>query len=1776
MNVISPNQSLVRLPGASTWSFTVLWLALALEATSGAAEAQVRCSSGLYATCVSAVVTATAKAGPGSATTTVTIEDPQTPLGSRIPLLLIHGFDNNDSPAEPNMQAFDNLLVYLKLTSGGDFYSRFKPYRVEWWSNRSLVPVSQLASELREVLDQYNGADQEFNNAQVAIVAHSTGGLIARSFMVEQRQSTGRLKNRFGYTKVSRLITLATPHHGSPGANGAALNVRLGKYEAIAKTTLDHFYFVGPADNNRFDLHWVNFNTPNLQGSYLHGINYNLFWWERNTWLEGMINVNIDSKLIAYAGDLSPCLLDPGNSLKLCASAYLLRQSGLVTRSDGIVPIESALFYSSANQSRASVSEVLSDYNHSEMYLGKAPSPCASSPVGCLDGHLFGLVRRDLESIPSAVVVADPPIVSAVTPASLVGSNLQTTLTLAGTGFVQGSTVNLTWRSGQADKTVANGGLVYVSPTQLRVSLITGTAADDWSVRVSNPDGQLSTTATFRVTAPLVANTYQLAVSAVHGSIAVSPSMPNYPPGSQVTVTASPASGYTFWGWAGDAVGTASVVAITMDRSKSVTAVFVPVAAGAPVIAAVNVAGGTGCLGVPAAQWITVDGVGFSSGASVLLSANGWTGSINASRMDLSGVPSRIRVCAVVTQSTQWTAQVVNTSQAFSNIASFSTAGPNQFTVATSTASASSGEVRGGGTFAEGTTATVVAYPYTGYRFVSWTENGAYVSGDSAYSVLVRRNQALVANFATAVGPPQRGSVTANIVTSGAVGAGAGWRLAGETLWRNSGTTALSLAFGTYTVEYKQLPTWNPPPSQQVQLAAGSPDVSVTSGNYVQPQLNAPSNLTATVAGDGTVVLSWQDNATNEAFFRIDRKTQGNSSFSVNFRSYGANVTTGTDGPYPLFMGSLCYRVRASDATLTIDSTFSNEVCVTPRQLPMDAACYAPISSARVSRPTGRIAGGSQQAVALRGDGTVWRWGQNEFGAESPVAMPTIGLSGVVAVSMGYWHGLALRNDGTVWAWGRNTQGQIGDGTLTDRPAAVQVPGPSGIVAVAAGYYHSLALGSDGTVWTWGSNSNGQLGDGTRVDSSVPRRVSGVTGIRQIAAGHLTSWAVTVPGTVIGWGANSGNSLGTLGVGNLSSPYQLTPATVLGIDSVETLSAGDGYALASRQDGTVWAWGDNRSGRIGDGSPNGVHTTPFQIMALQNVVSVSAGNGLSLALRSDGTAWAWGGGNNQDGGVGDGSIDQPRYLPTEVIGLSDVVAVTSTSGWNTAIALRANGTVCAWGANGVFTLGDGGSRLSRAVAGRVVGAGGVGALGLLDQTPDSFTFGSRTVTAPQAQVVSNSITVSGVDGSTTVFVTGGEFSVNGGAFTTSDVLVSAGDTVALRATAPSTPGQSIVVVTIGGVQATFTVALAAGQGPVAVGDSYVAVSGATLTVPAPGVLTNDTSPGGTVLTATLGTIPGNGAVNLNADGSFTYKANTGFLGSDVFTYRAQNLHGLSPVATVNILVGAPILLPPTDLFAAQVVGNTVTLKWTPAVGSLPPGGYVLEGGVTPGQPLAALPTGSTDAVYTFDAPSGSFYVRVRAVSGTQSSTPSNEIRIHVGVPVPPSPPASLLATVDGSALSLAWRNTYAGGVPTSLLLDVGGALSAVLPLGMTNSLSFAGVPPGTFTLSLRAVNASGSSGPSDPVTVTFPQGCTGPPLTPIHFVASSAGRSVSLSWDPATSGGAPTAYLLSVSGSISAALPLVGTSISGVVAPGTYVVAVTATNSCGSSSTTPPQTLVVP
>jgi hypothetical protein len=368
-----------------------------------------------------------------------------------------------------------------------------------------------------------------------------------------------------------------------------------------------------------------------------------------------------------------------------------------------------------------------------------------------------------------------------------------------------------------------------------------------------------------------------------------------------------------------------------------------------------------------------------------------------------------------------------------------------------------------------------------------------------------------------------------------------------------------------------------------------------------------------------------------------------------------------------------------------------------------------------------------------------------------------------------------------------------------------------------------------------------------------------------------------------------------------------------------------------------------------------------------------------------------------------------------------------------------------------------------------------------------------------------------------------------------------------------------------------------GATPTAVGDTYFTPRDTTLLVPQPGVLTNDNSNGGGAMTAALVDSPTNGLVALDASGSFVYTPSAGFVGTDTFTYRASNANGAGSVATVAIAVLAPgVPQPPADLSVVSVVGNRITLRFTPPSIGPAPTNYVLRGGATPGAVAASLPTGSTQAIFTFDGPSGVYYVRLHTVSGTNESGPSNEIRLVVNAPVAPSAPVNLLGLVNGSTISLAWRNTFAGGAPTGLLLDVTGTAVTTIPLGLSEGFSMMNVPAGTYTLALRATNGAGASPASAPVTLTFPGACSGPPSAPTDLLASRAGNGLTVIWEPPATGAAPTGYALVVSGGLNGVFTTAGRALAGTVPSGSYTMQVYAFNACGNGPAAPPIEVVVP
>ena len=374
--------------------------------------------------------------------------------------------------------------------------------------------------------------------------------------------------------------------------------------------------------------------------------------------------------------------------------------------------------------------------------------------------------------------------------------------------------------------------------------------------------------------------------------------------------------------------------------------------------------------------------------------------------------------------------------------------------------------------------------------------------------------------------------------------------------------------------------------------------------------------------------------------------------------------------------------------------------------------------------------------------------------------------------------------------------------------------------------------------------------------------------------------------------------------------------------------------------------------------------------------------------------------------------------------------------------------------------------------------------------------------------------------------------------------------------------------------ATITVG-SPGSPPTAVNDAYSAAFNTALLVPTPGVLGNDNTNGGGAMQTLLVANPTNGVLALELTGGFVYTPNAGFVGVDTFVYRAVNTSGQSANATVTVTVNEPTTVqPPTGLYVSSMVGSLLTLRWDPATLGPDATSFVVEGGNNPGEVLGSLPTGPYPII-SFVAPTGSFYLRVHGLIGSERSGASNEIRVFVNVPETPSAPTGLVGLANGTTLNLAWRNTFAGGLPTSLILDVAGPIGGSLPLGLIDNLTFNGVPNGTFTFALRARNATGTSGPSNSVTLTFPGACSGAPDAPPNFLAYKIGNTLYLVWDPATTGSAPSTYIVNATGPVSGSFPTTARALSGVVPPGSYNLSITAQNACG-SATTPVQTITIP
>ena len=299
---------------------------------------------------------------------------------------------------------------------------------------------------------------------------------------------------------------------------------------------------------------------------------------------------------------------------------------------------------------------------------------------------------------------------------------------------------------------------------------------------------------------------------------------------------------------------------------------------------------------------------------------------------------------------------------------------------------------------------------------------------------------------------------------------------------------------------------------------------------------------------------------------------------------------------------------------------------------------------------------GFSHTCALTAAGGVMCWGSNSHGqlgnnstTDSPTPVQVSGLtSGVNAIAAGGAHTCALTDAGAVLCWGLNENGQLGNGSLTNRWTPVQVNGiTSGATSITAGHSHTCAV-VGGAAKCWGYGLDGQLGTGTQDDSGVPIQVVGLTnGVASITAGQHFTCAVTVGGAAKCWGTNE---YGELGIGT-QTPWELSPVQVSGLTSgIVGVAAGWYHACAVTNAGAVLCWGNNSSGELGDGT-NNPHLTPEPSHLTAGARGLDLGSHHSCAITAGGAVRCWG--FNGNGALGNNST----------LDVNEPLAVWTLGGW---------------------------------------------------------------------------------------------------------------------------------------------------------------------------------------------------------------------------------------------------------------------------------------------------------------------------------------------------------------------------------------------------------------------------------------------------------------------------------------------------------------------------------
>lgn len=306
------------------------------------------------------------------------------------------------------------------------------------------------------------------------------------------------------------------------------------------------------------------------------------------------------------------------------------------------------------------------------------------------------------------------------------------------------------------------------------------------------------------------------------------------------------------------------------------------------------------------------------------------------------------------------------------------------------------------------------------------------------------------------------------------------------------------------------------------------------------------------------------------------------------------------------------------------------------------------------------VSSGADFCVALKEDGTLWAWGHNDsgqlgIGSSEDKDLPVqIGIdSDWDSISAGSGFAVALKTDGTVWVWGRNDFG-LGTGAGNQSNIPIQVGTDTDWKFINAGGAHCFAIKTNGALWAWGRNNFGQLGNGTFSHANVPVQVGSDTNWKMITAGTFHTLGVKTDHTLWSWGYNFHGQLGlgTAGFGTeVNTP---TPIASIPANEWKSIATGGRHSLAVTAEGSLWVWGNNNDFALGLNDGSAYRSFPTRIDQTNHWKAVAAGTNNTFAVKTDYTLWAWG--ENTDGQLGDGSSIS-RAAPVQIAAADNWMAV---------------------------------------------------------------------------------------------------------------------------------------------------------------------------------------------------------------------------------------------------------------------------------------------------------------------------------------------------------------------------------------------------------------------------------------------------------------------------------------------------------------------------------------